>query len=168
MRALVGRLLRFLIASRLVLTWPIGVALGVSGVVALMLARASPADPNRAADSAALSGTVDGEAPFPPSTNVPSWPCSGVIAEEAARDVLGRHGSAVFACSPRGLEPTVVELYLKVDQFGRPSELNLQGALATNPEFAECVRRTVASWRFDAPREGECAIVYAPFLLGGP
>jgi len=116
----------------------------------------------------------DASAPAPPHPlrgDATDRPCTGEIAPDMVRAVVGRHGNEVFDCfraQHEGAEAPSgrLEVVVAVGADGGPQRVELFGVEPEGP-LTRCVAQAVLAWRFPAPLGGSCALVSIPFTLGG-
>lgn len=100
----------------------------------------------------------------------PEWPCGVRLDEAAVRTVVGREGRAVFACieARRAERPDLngrVEVRIRVGEAGAVEAVHVGGL--EDDELVGCVGEAVMGWTFPSPGAGQCAVVSAPFAVGG-
>jgi hypothetical protein len=118
-------------------------------------------------------------APPPPASQVvsvstgtspPEWSCDGSLTEEQVRAAVGRQGSTAMQCIADRLASApslagVVTVRLRVDGTGHTSDVYVSGI--DDATLVGCLGNTALAWTFDAPTNGSCAIVEAPFVVSG-
>jgi hypothetical protein len=98
----------------------------------------------------------------------PDWACSGVIGDMLVQQAVGRHGREVLSCLstggplPAGSRLTV---RMRVAADGSVDAAHVSGIEA--PAVVDCAGRAALAFRFPPPVGGSCAVVEAPFAMGG-
>lgn len=113
------------------------------------------------------------EPPLAPTVQTPAtadWRCTGTLDQPAVLAAIGGQGRGVLACidGSRARRPELEGTLLvrvRVGADGRVSDVKVAGVV--DDELTTCVGHDVLTWTFPAPRDGACAIVEAPFAVGG-
>jgi outer membrane biosynthesis protein TonB len=93
------------------------------------------------------------------------WDCVGDLKGAAA--VINEQRPQVRACYERRLKVNNIlqgdlRVKLKVGANGKVMTTNLSGSLQDD-EVHSCVRKLAASWSFETPSGGSCAVIQVPF-----
>ena len=113
---------------------------------------------------------LEGGAPRPPAEDPAATTCAGTLEPSLVLGVIGRQGRGVLACIDASVarRPDLrgtLQLRLRVDAGGHVAGVTVDGVL--DDALTACVASDALAWTFPPPQDGACAIVEAPFAVGG-
>lgn len=95
--------------------------------------------------------------------------CDGVIEAKDARAVIAKEKQRVRTCYEKRLRVDntlqgLLQVTLTIAANGKVSKVGMGGSLRDR-QVQSCVRELAKGWRFTKPKDGNCAVVVAPFSL---
>ena len=135
-----------------------------------MRARLKPIFVTSVAVVTALLGYLALREPPDDARALAPFECEGVVPESDVTATLSRQGRAIFDCHERLGDDYagVFELRLHVGSDGTVLATHVGATPPPSQELNQCVLEVAHGLRFPPPRDGACAVVVAPFVLGSP